>query len=364
MLSLNEQILARLFAGEESPPDGFIRDGEMLIGPDARVHSSARLIGHVAVHPGAVIEKEATILGPTVVGAMARIGRGATIAQSILAADTVVASGATVRHSLAWGQCSKPSSHCSINSYSETSDFKVLGEVISGTAKPHVSKVHRIRLRIEEAAKRIGDVILSLIVLVILAPFMLIVAIVIKLESPGPVLFKHRREQKEGKEFSCFKFRTMRNNAHHEQRGLYKNSILDGPQFKLADDPRITRVGHILRRYNIDELPQLLNVILGQMSLVGPRPSPFRENQLCLTWRRARLSVRPGITGLWQICRTQRAASDFEQWIFYDVLYVRSMSFWLDFKILLATALTGGGMRRVPLSYIVPKHKKVGSPPD
>jgi lipopolysaccharide/colanic/teichoic acid biosynthesis glycosyltransferase len=130
--------------------------------------------------------------------------------------------------------------------------------------------------------------------------------------------------------------------------------MVDGPQFKMKDDPRITSVGRLVRMTNIDEIPQLFNVLLGHMSLVGPRPSPFRENQICVPWRRARLSVRPGITGLWQICRERRSSGDFQQWIFYDTLYVRHASTWLDIKIILATVFTLGGFRRLPPSYFVP----------
>jgi lipopolysaccharide/colanic/teichoic acid biosynthesis glycosyltransferase len=138
------------------------------------------------------------------------------------------------------------------------------------------------------------------------------------------------------------------------QRNLADRNEVDGPQFKIENDPRVTRVGRILRATNLDELPQLFNVLFGQMSLVGPRPSPFRENQICVPWRRARLSVRPGITGLWQVCRGHREQSDFNQWIYYDITYVRNGGFWLDLKILAATVLTLGGKWSVPLTWIVP----------
>jgi lipopolysaccharide/colanic/teichoic acid biosynthesis glycosyltransferase len=128
---------------------------------------------------------------------------------------------------------------------------------------------------------------------------------------------------------------------------------MDGPQFKLHRDPRVTRVGRLLRTTNLDELPQLFNVVLGQMSLVGPRPSPFRENQVCVPWRQGRLSVRPGITGLWQVCRRDRASGDFHQWIYFDLLYVQHMSLWLDLKILVATVITLGGRWSIPLSWVM-----------
>jgi lipopolysaccharide/colanic/teichoic acid biosynthesis glycosyltransferase len=198
------------------------------------------------------------------------------------------------------------------------------------------------------------DVTLSLAALLVLFPLLIVVAVLIKLESPGPILFVHRRERKGGKQFPCLKFRTMVADAHRQQRALYQQNALDGPQFKLHHDPRITRVGTWVRGTNIDELPQLINVLLGHMSLVGPRPSPFRENQICIPWRRARLSVRPGITGLWQICRSpNRSAGDFHEWIYYDIAYARHISVWLDIKIMLATVVTRGGRWSVPMSWLI-----------
>ena len=123
-----------------------------------------------------------------------------------------------------------------------------------------------------------------------------------------------------------------------KQGELRKANQVDGPQFKLAYDPRVTPIGHFLRRTNIDELPQLWNVLKGEMSVVGPRPSPFEENQICPGWREARLSVKPGITGLWQVSRSRdRGAADFQEWIFYDTQYVERRGFWLDVKIILLT---------------------------
>jgi lipopolysaccharide/colanic/teichoic acid biosynthesis glycosyltransferase len=151
----------------------------------------------------------------------------------------------------------------------------------------------------------------------------------------------------------------MSADAHRRQRELYEQNELDGPQFKLGHDPRITRIGRLLRGTNLDEIPQLFNVLVADMNLVGPRPSPFRENQICVPWRRARLSVQPGITGLWQICRDRKSGADFHQWIFYDLTYVRNRSFWLDVKILLATVLTGGGHWSVPFNWVIPPKEKV-----
>ena len=198
--------------------------------------------------------------------------------------------------------------------------------------------------------------------LVLLSPLLAVLAAAVKLSSPGPVFYGDRREGRGGNEFRCWKFRSMAVDAHARQHELADANQVDGPQFKIQEDPRITPVGRLLRRLNLDELPQLFNVVRGEMSLVGPRPSPFRENQICVPWRDGRLSVAPGITGLWQICRDRSDSADFHQWIYYDLLYVNHASPWLDLKILLATALTLGGRRRVPLRWLVNSPAAAASP--
>jgi lipopolysaccharide/colanic/teichoic acid biosynthesis glycosyltransferase len=180
-----------------------------------------------------------------------------------------------------------------------------------------------------------------------------IIAVLIRLESRGPIFYGDLRETRGGRVFKCYKFRTMFVGAAARQRELMNANQMDGPQFKIDHDPRVTRVGRWLRAISFDEFPQLVNVVLGQMSLVGPRPSPFRENQLCVPWREARLSVRPGITGLWQVCRNRRGSGDFHQWISYDLQYVRHMSLLVDLKIIVATVVTLGGKSHVPLSWII-----------
>jgi len=130
----------------------------------------------------------------------------------------------------------------------------------------------------------------------------------------------------------------MHTGSDEIQEKLRAVSQVDGPQFKIDDDPRISLVGRFLRDTYIDEIPQFLNVLAGQMSVVGPRPSPEAENTLCPWWRDARLSVRPGITGLWQVSRTRIPERDFQEWIYYDTEYVRNLSLALDLKICLRTA--------------------------
>jgi lipopolysaccharide/colanic/teichoic acid biosynthesis glycosyltransferase len=147
------------------------------------------------------------------------------------------------------------------------------------------------------------------------------------------VFYKDKRQGLHGKAFNCLKFRTMHTGSESIQEKLRVVSQVDGPQFKIKNDPRISTVGGFLRDTYIDEIPQFLNVLLGQMSVVGPRPSPESENTLCPSWRDARLSVRPGITGLWQVYRTRKPEQDFQEWIYYDTEYVRRLSLRMDLRI-------------------------------
>ncbi|HVS71067.1 MAG TPA: sugar transferase [Phycisphaerae bacterium] len=187
-------------------------------------------------------------------------------------------------------------------------------------------------------AKRVFDFCFAIFALLVTLPICVVVAVIIKAYDRGPIFFSHQREGLHGRPFGCMKFRTMVRNAHELQAHMRRQNNVDGPQFKIAYDPRITPIGHFLRKTNIDELPQFLNVLAGHMSVVGPRPSPFNENQLCPPWREARLSVKPGITGLWQVSRSrQRGAADFQEWIMYDTQYVERRCMTLDIKILLLT---------------------------
>ena len=186
--------------------------------------------------------------------------------------------------------------------------------------------------------KRAIDVVVSATGLVVTAPLLVLIALLIVLQDGRPVLFGHRRQGRGGRPFRCWKFRTMHQDAERMARDLEAYNVCDGPQVFIVDDPRVTRLGHLLRRTQLDEVPQLWNVLIGQMSLVGPRPSPERENQFCPPWRDSRLSVRPGITGLWQLKRTREPGEDFQEWIRYDIEYVRRASLRLDLSILLRTA--------------------------
>ena len=189
----------------------------------------------------------------------------------------------------------------------------------------------------ERLFKRPFDVVFAFFALLFTLPLYPFIMLAIWLEDGRPFFFAHMRETIGGREFPCLKFRSMRKDAERIKQELKNRNEADGPQFYIENDPRLTRVGKFLRKYNLDELPQFWNVLLGDMSIVGPRPSPYSENQFCPPWREARLSVRPGITGLWQVRRTRRAGSDFQEWIKYDIEYVEKRSWWLDMKILWKT---------------------------
>ena len=185
--------------------------------------------------------------------------------------------------------------------------------------------------------KRYFDIICASILLLLLSPVYLVIALLIKLDSPGSILFKQERIGLHSRKFKIWKFRTMVANAEKLQASLEnKNEIKDGVLFKLKDDPRITRVGKFLRRYSLDELPQLFNVLVGQMSLVGPRPLPERDVKKFTNHHFIRQEVLPGITGLWQV--SGRSDIDkFEDAVKLDIDYIENWSLWLDMQILLRT---------------------------
>ena len=188
-----------------------------------------------------------------------------------------------------------------------------------------------------EVIKRIIDIVASFTGLIVLSPLMLVVSILIKLESKGEVIFKQKRVGLNGKEFYMYKFRSMVINAEELKAELESQNEMSGPMFKMKDDPRITKIGKFIRKTSIDELPQLINVIKGDMSLVGPRPSLPKEVEEFETWMRERLEVKPGLTCIWQV--SGRNNIDFEDWMKLDIKYVRERSFKLDIKLILKTVL-------------------------
>jgi lipopolysaccharide/colanic/teichoic acid biosynthesis glycosyltransferase len=299
-----------------------------------------------------VVDESAVLIGPTVVGRGARIGRGAVVAQCVVEPGAVVPAGTVARQRVV--TAGEATAGALVDDASPREPLDPVGALREIETRSPFERFYALKAPVEAA--------LAAAALVLLSPLFAVIAAAVKLTSAGPVFYGDRREGRGGREFRCWKFRSMEVNAHARQHELADANQVDGPQFKIREDPRITRVGRLLRRLNLDELPQLVNVVRGEMSLVGPRPSPFRENQICVPWRDGRLSVAPGITGLWQVCRDRTDSADFHQWIYYDLLYVNHASPWLDLKILLATALTLGGRRRVPLRWLIGR-SGVASPP-
>ncbi len=183
--------------------------------------------------------------------------------------------------------------------------------------------------------KRALDIVLSVAALVLGAPLHLLIALAIKLDSRGPIFFTQKRIGRKGRPFTVFKFRTMHERAEVEKDRLTALNEASGPLFKIRDDPRVTRVGRLLRRASLDELPQIINILLGEMSWVGPRPGTPDEVARYLPWQRKRLEVLPGLTGLWQA--SGRSDLSFEQMIRLDIYYIENWSLWLDLVILLRT---------------------------
>jgi exopolysaccharide biosynthesis polyprenyl glycosylphosphotransferase len=198
------------------------------------------------------------------------------------------------------------------------------------------------------AKKALDYVLAGFLFLGVLAPTMAVVGLLIRLSSPGPVLFRQQRSGLNGRPFTMYKFRTMVSNAEQLQDELAALNEMNGPVFKLSKDPRVTKVGKVLRRFSIDELPQVVNVLRGEMSLVGPRPLPVDEvKRFDDLAHRRRLSVKPGLTCLWQISG-RNDLKDFQEWVRLDLEYIDHWSFWLDLKILCRTVpavLRGAGAR-------------------
>jgi exopolysaccharide biosynthesis polyprenyl glycosylphosphotransferase len=188
------------------------------------------------------------------------------------------------------------------------------------------------------AVKRAIDVILSGLSLALLSPLMLIIAVLVKLESPGPAVFRQTRIGRGGRKFTVYKFRTMREGAEQEQDALRDLNEAQGALFKIREDPRCTALGKFLRRRSLDELPQLYNVLRGEMSIVGPRPQLAGEVEQYQPWHKKRLETWPGLTGLWQV--SGRSDLSFDDMVLLDIYYVENWSLLLDLRIALKTIPT------------------------
>jgi lipopolysaccharide/colanic/teichoic acid biosynthesis glycosyltransferase len=196
-----------------------------------------------------------------------------------------------------------------------------------------------------QAVKRLIDVLGAGLLLIVLSPIFIVLAIVVKRSSPGDIFYRWRVVGQRGRPFVSYKFRSMVSNADALKAGLAASNEMTGPVFKITNDPRVTRAGKWMRRYSLDELPQLYSVLQGHMSLVGPRPPLVSEYQRFTSSQKQKLSVKPGMTGLWQV-NGRNQVNDFDQWVRLDLDYIRRWSLGLDIRILfrtVAAVLSGSG---------------------
>ena len=296
----------------------------LRLGRGEQISPEARFIGPVLLGDQVRVEAGAVVIGPSILCDGCAVGQDAVVNASILGAGVALEAQKTIENSIALlsqdGRSAEPT--ILVGKEGTRSDLPCSTRQGAFRAWPRFSYAGYW--------KRLVDVVAASVILILFAPLMPFIALAIKINSPGPLFFKDRRQGLHGKPFNCVKFRTMRVGAADIQDKLRFVCEVDGPQFKMADDPRISTVGHFLRETYLDEIPQFFNVLMGQMSLVGPRPSPEKENTLCPWWRDARLSVRPGISGLWQVFRTREPYRDFQEWIFYDTRYVEELSLRMD----------------------------------
>lgn len=222
--------------------------------------------------------------------------------------------------------------------FSPASDTVVCAGSEDGIDAEVTAAAERLRHRLAyRFVKRLSDIVLSVLVLVLFCWLFAIVAIAIKVDAPkGPVIFKQRRVTKDGREFEMYKFRSMCVDAEAKLEELRKSNEKTGPVFKMKDDPRITCVGKVIRKMSIDELPQFVNVLKGDLSVVGPRPALPKEVAAYTPYQRQRLLVKAGITCYWQT-RNNRDAITFDEWVDLDLLYIKQCSVWADFKLIIQT---------------------------
>jgi len=299
--------------------------GPVMIGRDCVIGPGVQIIGPTCIGDGCFVE-EGAFLRESLLLPGARVEPNSRIEGCVLAADTVISQGQSLREVVAIPE------DLDVGEL-DLADTELL---IQGVATPAgVYAQSRLRYLLYRTFKRGLDMAVALLGLVGLSPLFLVVALAIKLSSAGPIFFRQRRCGRHGREFKMVKFRTMVKDAEAMQAQLRPLSDVDGPVFKIEKDPRSTPLGKILRKYSIDEMPQLWNVLKGEMSLVGPRPLAAREMRFCPAWRDVRLKVRPGITGLWQV--SGRSKTSFHDWIRLDIAYVKEQSIVRDLQILIRT---------------------------
>lgn len=311
-----------------------LEDDSGASNPSSRIDPSSTQIPPFKIGAGSQVDEGVLILGPTVIGPHCEIQAGAIINNCVILGNSVIGRMARLDHCLV-GEGTVIEEVASLRDQSiitptgPSTNNKSRGVIFGDVAwQVPASRFYLL-------SKRVIDVVFSALILILLSPILLVVALAIKLDSSGPIFFRQIRCGQKGKDFFMFKFRSMVANAEDLKRKLHAFNEVDGPMFKIMEDPRITRVGKFLRDTNLDEIPQLWNVLKGEMSLVGPRPLCMEEMRHNPKWRDCRLAVRPGVTGLWQAKAHDKVF--FSDWIRYDMEYVANCSLWFDLQIVMLT---------------------------
>lgn len=221
------------------------------------------------------------------------------------------------------------------NIMTDTIERPMFTIVEANLSRHNMREIYRRKSAVYKLIKRLMDILLSSSALIVLSPVFLITAVAIKCEDNGPVFFAQQRAGKDMKPFRMYKFRSMYVNADEKLSEMMKNNEQTGHAFKIKNDPRITKIGKVIRRFSIDELPQLINIIKGDMSIVGPRPILMFQMEECSQYEKQRLVVQPGLTCYWQI--GGRANIKWEEWVELDLDYIEDMSLWTDIKMIVKT---------------------------
>lgn len=346
-LALNKELLFDL------PDREFLLNGlsmakdRVWVGKGSSISPDAHILGPVIIGENCVIDGNVYIIGPACIGGGTRIDKDSVVRESIVCEGSHLGRGAVIEYSLVGEGCAAGPGETVRNSFfiKDDGDGACAALVRLANDGPHRHgmvdgkdrRLSRTRVwhRFFLFNKRLLDVFLSLLAIILFSPLFFLISMMIIFDSRGPVLYRQRRCGKNGREFTMYKFRTMHAGSDRLQRELIKKNDIDGPMFKMTNDPRITRLGRLLRKTSLDELPQMFNVLKGEMSLVGPRPLVMDEMNYAPSWRDIRLKVKPGITGLWQI--SGRSDVSFDEWIKNDIRYVKQQSLALDIKIMMRT---------------------------
>lgn len=341
-ISVNMDLLEGKVNGIYSPKGKRreIKD-RVWVGNNVDISPGVELTGPVIIGDNVKINRDCRIVGPAVIGRDCQLMDEVLVRNSIVLAGSYLGMKSSVDSSVV-GQdyvlengdlCRK----IAVKGHLTVGDANLMQpDLIDGYSVLDDSRVSiKIKRHIYLTAKRSLDIVISFFTLLLGFPVFLIISSAIKIDSRGPIFFAQRRCTKGGRRFSMIKFRSMTEGSENLQYNLRHKNDTDGPLFKMADDPRLTRVGRFLRSTSLDELPQFLNVLIGEMSLVGPRPLVMEEMGYSPEWRDTRLRVKAGITGMWQV--NGRSDTLFHDWIKNDISYVKNQSLWLDFTILLKT---------------------------